>query len=337
MADQPRKVIFLSPSGPTVKEIRETHTPQGSQSLVRVEYSGVNPADIKHASIGMHSSVSGYDFAVFGQNPAFPGRPISLGAYQDFAIADSDIFQLVLLPRMSMREAAVLPTATLTAADGLFNVLALAFPSAGLQGAEAQSVLIWGGGGAVGVCAIQLAKAAGHGPIVVTASAKHHATLKELGADFYFDYSDTEVVVKVGAAVSGKRLSHVFNPVGAGVFAQGVEFEKSSVALAAKCESGSGDELKFGCLAGARGPEMDHVSRDAGWKISTPTTHATYAKEWPDRSKKAWAWVTANYGKGQFRIPNVRTVHGAEKGMEAMKWSAEGKSSLEKIVIEHPL
>lgn len=63
MADQPRKVIFLSPSGPTVKEIRETYTPQGSQSLVRVEYSGVNPADIKHASIGMHSSVSGYDFA----------------------------------------------------------------------------------------------------------------------------------------------------------------------------------------------------------------------------------------------------------------------------------
>ncbi len=46
MADTTRTVIYLSPTGPFLKDISEKYQPTGNQSLLRVDYSGINPADI---------------------------------------------------------------------------------------------------------------------------------------------------------------------------------------------------------------------------------------------------------------------------------------------------
>ena len=359
MAEQPREVIYLSTEGPVVRKIIDKYQVQDSQFLIKVEYSGINPADVKHLALGLHSSVAGYDLSgevisagpnskfrvgdkVFGASPAGPNRPMSRGAHQDFVIADGPDFYEVPLQRLSMAEAATMTAVIQTAADGLFNVLDLAFPSAGFEGTEKQSLLIWGAGGAVGVSAVQLAKAAGHGPIFVTASAKHHPTLRALGADFCFDYHDEDVVDQVRDAIkkSGKRLGHAFDTVGAGVFGQDEALDQSSPALIARCAQGSVNEeglgAKFVCVLPVRG--------NKAWKMCAATRSKDFtmfgpmeSDQWPVRVKQAMKWVTDNYGDGKFRVPNVRIVEGILAGIEAMKWSAEGRSSLEKIAIKHPI
>ena len=152
MADSTRTVIYLSPDGPVLKDISEPYRPTGDQSLLRVNYSGINPADIKHATIGLHSSVAGYDMSgevleigpdspfkpgdkIFGINPTGFARSLYMGAYQDFAIASSRFwYKLLLTGKLGLREAATLPVMTLTATDGLFNLLGLGFPEAGITG-----------------------------------------------------------------------------------------------------------------------------------------------------------------------------------------------------------
>ncbi|KAL1591764.1 hypothetical protein SLS60_011763 [Paraconiothyrium brasiliense] len=261
MANQLREVIYLAPEGPVIKTITDEYHPDNSQALIKVHYSGINPADIKHLTLGLHSSVAGYDLSgeiivagtssnfkvgdkVFGANPAGPHRPLYRGAHQDFVIADGPNFYKVPLGRMSMAEAAALPIVTQTAADGLFNVLGLSFPSAGFGGIEKQTLLIWGATSAVGVSAVQLAKAAGHGPILVTASAKHHTTLKGLGADACFDYHDEDVVEQVRKELqnNGKRPVYAFDTVGARVFGPDEAREKSSPELVTACIQASGDD-----------------------------------------------------------------------------------------------
>ena len=59
---------------------------------------------------------------------------------------------------------------------------------------------------------------------------------------------------------------------------------------------------------------------------------------WKDKIDRTLGWCLSHYGKGNgFVIPRVRVVSGADEGMKAMKFVAEGKSSLEKVAIKHPL
>ena len=97
--------IYLSANGHlSLRRIDEPYTPTGDQSLVRIEYSAINPADIRHAFMGLHSSVTGYDWvgqviAIGGQSPfkigekvfgfGMPGRGRKLweGAHQNYMLA----------------------------------------------------------------------------------------------------------------------------------------------------------------------------------------------------------------------------------------------------------
>ncbi|KAH9987336.1 hypothetical protein F4779DRAFT_611471 [Xylariaceae sp. FL0662B] len=362
MDDKPRTVIYLEPSGPVLKEITASYAPTGSESLVRVEFSGINPADTKHRlhRTGLHSSVCGYDFSgevlstgpdspfqsgdkIYGMNQPGPHRPLSRGAHQDYTISEAQFFHKVPLDRISTAEASTIAVATRTAADGVFNNLNLAFSAAGIRGAGQQSVLIWGGASAVGVAALQLIKAAGHGPVFVTASPRNHALLITLGADFCFDYRDEDVVGKIRRAVAstGKPLKHVFDTVGVGVthvVETTVGFDETSPAMAARCVD-DGDDAKFVCAL--------RVSWDRRWGLSIATRTPGYPfafetpkeleEEWHENMRKATRWVNNNYGEGKFKVPNVRIVRGKKAALEALAMSAAGKVSLEKLTIAHPL
>lgn len=59
------------------------------------------------------------------------------------------------------------------------------------------SILIWGGATATGVLAIQVAKLVYNLKVITTASPKNHTLLKQLGADYVFDYGDADVVSKI--------------------------------------------------------------------------------------------------------------------------------------------
>lgn len=346
-----------------MKDIAERYRPTGAQSLLRVEYSGINPADVKHATIGYHSSVAGYEMSgrvleaapdspfepgdeIFGINRPGPARPLYMGAHQDYALAASPFWHRVPpAGRLGLREAASLPVMTMTAADGLFNLLGLAFPGAGVPGGrESQGLLVWGGASSVGLAAVQLARAAGHGPIFVTASAGNHETLGALGADRCFDYGADDVVEQIRAAIRGcgTPIRHAFDAVGVGSLAEGDDFKKSSPGLAAASISPDGQrgqEARLVCVLPVRADpryKLCFATRDH----ESPTELARMAdpEAWYGMQAKVMAWVTANYGEGKYvGAPNITTVEGTKEALDAMRRSAEGKYSLEKVVIEHPL
>ena len=355
MASSPRTVIYLAPTGPVAQSISTSYHPSGPQALLRVSHSGINPADIKHATINLHSSVAGYDMAgevlstgpdspftpgdrIFGLNAAFPTRPLYMGAHQDYAIAASRFwYKLPAEGPLGLKEAATLPVMTLTAADGLFHLLGLGFPEAGIDGDEKQGLLIWGGASTVGVAAIQLAKAAGHGPIIVTASRKNHEVLRGLGADYCFDYRDGDVVERVREAIRGCG-----RPVRKALDAVGVRsedgFGKSSPGMTAAC-FGEEQRVDLACVLPVTEDgrfKMCFATRDP--ESPLPMARIEDAGAWYGMQEKVMAWVVGNYGPGKYvGCPKITVVKGVEETLEPMQKSAEGKSSLEKIVVEHPL
>lgn len=360
MADSPKTVIYLSADGPIIKDISEPYRPTGAQALLRVAYSGINPADINFVRVGLHSSVAGYDMSgevlesgpdspfkpgdkIFGLNSVGIDRPLYLGAHQDYAIAESPFwYKIPSSGKLTLRDAAILPVMTLTAADAFFHLLGLAFPAVGITGSESQALLIWGGASSVGLAAIQLAKAAGHGPIFVTASGKNHATLKALGANYCFDYKDGDVVEQIKEAIqgSGKTVRHALDAVAVGVFAEGDEFKKSSAALAAECISQHGQDTNVKLAS------VLPVMADPRYKICFATRasdspleigRVANAEAWNAMQATVMDWVTSNYGEGKYvGCPNITVVKGTRECLEAMGRSAEGKCSLEKIAVEHP-
>ncbi|EMG48636.1 hypothetical protein SBY92_003959 [Candida maltosa Xu316] len=62
---------------------------------------------------------------------------------------------------------------------------------------KGDTILIWGGATATGIIAIQIAKQIYQLNVITTASKKNHEFLKQLGADYVFDYNDPDVVDKI--------------------------------------------------------------------------------------------------------------------------------------------
>ncbi|KAI0007251.1 hypothetical protein F4779DRAFT_592815 [Xylariaceae sp. FL0662B] len=356
----PRKAIYLSPSG-DLQVITQTkaYIPTGSQFLVHVKYSAINPADIRHFHMGWHSFVAGYEWigtveAVGPTSPFRPGeavfgfakpghqRPISVGAHQDYLLTEPWMTYRLPDPELDWTQVVAWPIGLHTSIDALFNVSGFSFPPLRGQGVDGEdptgrAILIWGGSSTVGLSAIQLARAAGFAPIFTTASARNHRTLLELGATQCFDYRDPSVVDKIRAAVSqsGKELSVIFDAVTTGVpFAnpltdKPLDPSKSSPAIAKRCLTDGARDVRLSSTL--------LVEDDPDWKFCIAVRDE---KEFPDYSRHITAimnWVLDNHKAVAFNIPNVRVVAGAEDGIQAIRDVFAGKVSMEKVVIQHPL
>ena len=83
------------------------------------------------------------------------------------------------------------------------------------------------------------------------------------------------------------------------------------------------------------------ATRDVGFPMLIPARGVIMVSPngvWHEKINSAMEWCLSHYGEGNgFIIPKVTVVNGAEKGMEVMKSVADGKSSLEKFAIQHPL
>ncbi|PMD45573.1 NAD(P)-binding protein [Hyaloscypha variabilis F] len=335
----------------SLRPITETYEPEGAQVLVQVEYSGINPADLKHGlHLGLNDYPSGYEYSgkviqageeakfsvgdlVLGHNLVGKNKPIYHGSHQDVLIGEHYISHVP--PNMSMQEAACISIMVQTAADGLFNQLGLS--GGGVLGEEldGEPILIWGGATSVGVAAIQLAKAAGLSPILTTASKHNHAGLKALGATACFDYRDADVVFQIKSAVQelgGRPLKSIFDTVGA----------PSSTQLCEECAEN--ENVAFASTLPQPGrPQWKMVlaTRNVNFPFPKPGggVHMMLANpEWQARIDRAITWCLSNYGSGRgFTIPHVRVVSGADDAIAAIKFVADGRSSFEKVVIKHPL
>jgi NADPH:quinone reductase-like Zn-dependent oxidoreductase len=195
---------------------------EAGQVLVRIAASGVNPLDLKiRSGEAPHArqplpAILGMDLAgvvaavgpgvtrfrpgdeVYGMTGGVGGLQ---GSLAQFAAVDADL--LALKPAaLSMREAAALPLAFITAWEGLIDRAAIK---------PGQKILIQGGAGAVGHIAIQIAGAVG-AQIFATGSKRDAAIIERLGATPI----DREVPVESYAAehTGGAGFDIVYDTVG---------------------------------------------------------------------------------------------------------------------------
>jgi len=197
--------------------------PGQGQVLIKVHAAGINPLDTKIATGGgAHArqplpAVLGIDLAgtvvelgegvddfapgdeVFGMAGGIGGAQ---GALAEYIAVDARL--IAPKPRsLSMREAAALPLAFITAWEGLVD---RANVRAG------QQVLIHGGAGGVGQMAVQIAKARG-AEVYATGSATSLDFIGELGATA-IDYRTQDVESYVHLHTAGEGFDIVYDTVG---------------------------------------------------------------------------------------------------------------------------
>ncbi|WP_114241857.1 zinc-dependent alcohol dehydrogenase family protein [Dyella sp. C9] len=198
-------------------------TPQQGQVLVKIMASGINPLDLKiRAGAAAHArhplpAILGIDLAgvvaavgpgvtdfrvgdeVYGMTGGVGGVQGSLAEY-----ASVDANLLALKPsHFSMREAASLPLAFITAWEGLVD-------RAGVN--ESHTVLVQGGAGGVGSIAIQIARAFG-AKVYATGAAVRTETIRQLGA-IPIDHERMTVEDYVVEHTAGRGFNVVFDTAG---------------------------------------------------------------------------------------------------------------------------
>jgi NADPH2:quinone reductase len=200
--------------------------PSAGQIQVQIHASGVNPLDVKiRAGAAAHAkhpypAVLGLDLAgvvtavgaeVSGFSPgdAVFGMTGGVGGIQgslaQFASVDARL--LAHKPtKLSLREAAAVPLAFITAWEGLVD---RAHVAAG------QRVLIHGGAGGVGHMAVQIAVAHG-AEVFATGSASSADYLRSIGAQ-PIDYATETVEAYVGKYTGGRGFDIVYDTAGGAV------------------------------------------------------------------------------------------------------------------------
>ncbi|GAA5016624.1 zinc-dependent alcohol dehydrogenase family protein [Streptomyces siamensis] len=217
-----RAVVLEEFGGPLRLRDLPEPVPGPGEVLVRVHASGVNPLDTKiRAGRAGHArthlpAVLGLDLAgevvetgagvdgiavgdeVYGLTGGVADLP---GSLAEFAAVDARL----LAPKpvtLSMREAAALPLAAITAWEGLVDRA---------QVRAGHKVLVHGGAGGVGSTAVQIALSRG-AEVFATASAAKADVVRRLGA-VPIDYT-TPVEKYVAAHTGGAGFDIVFDTVG---------------------------------------------------------------------------------------------------------------------------
>ncbi|KAJ6591338.1 chaperonin 10-like protein [Mycena sp. CBHHK59/15] len=193
-------------------------------------------------------------FSVFGQGlQRTMQESVVLPAHSCAKIPDS----------LDLAAAATVPDNFITAFYTLFDQLALpvpaAFPAPAPPPDANTPILIYGAGATTGQYAIQLLHAAGYTNVLATASPKHHAHLRALGAARVVDYASPTLAADLGPvelaldAVTAEgtiaRVAQVLSPRGAVALLLPI---KAGDAVA----PGPGGEL-FGVLPETRNPFPD--------------------------------------------------------------------------------
>jgi NADPH2:quinone reductase len=201
---------------------RPTPRPTSNQILIKVTVGGLNPHDQKARDTGLFiadslPAVLGNDVVgtvaavgsdvlthrvgdrVVGQPTLEPGsRQTALQAYAVLDVA----FTAIIPAGVSDDEAASLPTNVIAPLVGLFSEgSGLGIPAPWTEAAETfdyagQTLLIIGGGSACGKFAVQLARLAGIGRIVVVGSERSRAEVLRYGA--------TDVILRGSEDVQGQ-------------------------------------------------------------------------------------------------------------------------------------
>ncbi|KAG6835581.1 hypothetical protein H0H93_016815 [Arthromyces matolae] len=222
-----KSLLIEKKFGPYVLRERSIPEPGQGQVLVKVEVTGLNPADWKIQTRGFdfaYPIVSGCDisgvvqeigcdvsrFAV-GDRVLFQGNlTVDKGGFQEYTLVDEDLAAKIPL-NISFEEAATIPATIPSGLVGLYLPkphgvgLTPPFDAAGRGQYTGKSIVILGGSSSVGQNVIQLAKLSGFSNIVTTASLRNEAFLKSLGATHILDRhaSPSALATKISQVISG--------------------------------------------------------------------------------------------------------------------------------------
>lgn len=195
--------------------------PGPGEVLVRVAVSGLNPSDIKNRSgwggystmpyprIVPHNDGAGVIEAVgAGVSPDRVNERVWLYEAQRDGRAFGTAAELVVVPAS---RAAPLPDEASFELGACLGVPAMTahrclFADGGLQG---RTVLVQGGGGAVGHAAIQLARWAGAYVIATVSRAAQAQAARDAGAHLVIDRRQEDVVACIRAATTGHGVDRI--------------------------------------------------------------------------------------------------------------------------------
>jgi NADPH:quinone reductase-like Zn-dependent oxidoreductase len=237
-----------------------------------------------------------------------------------------------LVPENLPRDhAAALSVVLATAADAIVNLFGLSLPGDGSKATQKGkgSILVWGGSSSVGICTIQLARAAGSREILVTASPGRHELLKSLGATACFDYASPSVVAEIKAAVEARNseIMYAIDAVGTPTSAKQVE-------------SCSGDPTILVSTTQTFGRfQMPFATRSRDVQIRIPgLTQVIDIPSQPEQAARmdaAVKWAVRNYGN-VFALPKVGVFSGNADECLAKVQETVDKGAFGKTVLRHP-
>ncbi|KAG7663470.1 uncharacterized protein J8A68_003017 [[Candida] subhashii] len=202
------------------------------QLLIKAKAFAINPTDWKHIlyGIGQVDNIIGTDvsgiveevgsdvngFAVGDCVSSFIHGNTSHteGAFGEYAIVNP--LATIKYPKgLHSAEGQAKPAETITSFEGAASVtlglvtVAISFSyylniDYNQDNNKDDFILIWGGSGASGVLAIQVAKVIYGLNVIATASSKNFKYLKSLGADYVIDYKDPGIVEKIKQIGNGR-------------------------------------------------------------------------------------------------------------------------------------
>ncbi|KAL1893478.1 hypothetical protein Cpir12675_004086 [Ceratocystis pirilliformis] len=205
-------------------EILDTTVPElpgPDYILVKVTAVALNPTDWKHIHqadfLGCVGANLGCDYAGIVEKagtgvtkefkkgdrisgPVNGGNGLSHvnGSFGNYIVVKGDL-QIKTPDNISDEQAATLGIAVTAAGQGLYQKLGLPLPSPNSSSTE--TILIYGGSGAMGSMGIQFAKLSGF-KVITTCSPRNFDLVKALGADHVFDYNDA------GSAAAIRQLTN---------------------------------------------------------------------------------------------------------------------------------
>ena len=244
--------------------------PQPGEVRIKVRAAAVNPADWKQAARAAAGTrlIPGRDLSGVIDAVGDASGPWRVGAavialatggsYAEYALAS--VNAVAAKPqRLSFEEAAGIPVAGETAWRALVTI-------ANVQ--PGQRVLIQGGAGGVGSCAVQIAKMRG-AYVIATASPSHNELLRSLGADEIVDYhkvrfeeklKDLDVVLNTVDADTGTRSIAIVKP-------GGVLVSVAGAAPAAHCETARIHCAVTGHATGEMLPAVSKLADEGKFRI----------------------------------------------------------------------
>ena len=256
-----RAITIRQPVGPEVLEWAETPDPTAGpgEVLLDVAATAVNRADLLQrqgfyppppgasAILGLECSGT---IAAVGDNVAgwHVGDQVCAllagGGYAEKVAVPAQ--QLLPLPaNVSLVDAAGLPEVVCT-------VWSTVVQAAGLSTGDV--LLVHGGAGGIGTCAIQIGKALGATVAVTAGSDERLAKCRELGADITINYKSQDFVKELREATNGHGADVVLDNMGASYLARNVEvLAMDGRVVNIGMQGGVQGELNIGALMAKRG------------------------------------------------------------------------------------